>query len=70
MATAFFKLEEKREMSAADVAQTIGAEVLRVDTREGKTTIYFSADTKDAASKELRSRASEVKLAEITKLER
>jgi hypothetical protein len=67
MATAFFKLEEKRELSAQEVSQ-IGAQVLRVDTHKGKTTIYFSADEKDDASKELRSRASEVHLAEIKTL--
>jgi hypothetical protein len=68
MTTAYFKLEEKREMSATEVSH-IGAQVLRVDTHKGKTTIYFSGDKNDEASKELRARASEVDLAEIKKVD-
>jgi hypothetical protein len=68
MTIAYFKLEEKREMSPTEVSQ-IGAQVLRVDTHKGKTTIYFSADRSDEASKALRARASEVDLSEVKKVD-
>jgi expansin (peptidoglycan-binding protein) len=66
MANAYFRLELKGELSAEEVSKTVAAQLLRVDTRKGKTTVYFVADKKDPGSKALRARASEVKLSSIT----
>jgi hypothetical protein len=66
MATAYFRLELKGELSAEEVSKTVAAQLLRVDTRKGKTTVYFAADKKDPESKALRARASQVKLSSIT----
>ncbi len=66
MANAYFRLELKGELSAEEVSKKVAAQLLRVDTSKGKTTVYFATDKKDPGSKELRARASEVKLARIT----
>jgi len=68
MATSYFRLEQTGAKAEAELAGIAGAVVLRVDRRKDKTTIYFSADKRDPASKQLRARASEVKLADVTKL--
>jgi hypothetical protein len=71
MANAVFKLVEKRELSLADAHAVLSGQaqsVLRIDVNKGATTIYFAADKTSATSKELRGRAEEVKLDEVTKL--
>jgi hypothetical protein len=71
MATSVFKLIEKRDLSPAEALAALGGRahnVLRIDKGQGTTTIFFAADKGDAASQELRARATEVKLADVTKL--
>lgn len=82
MATAYWKLEEKREVSAADVPTALGNGpflVLRTDHHADATTIYFAGDKKHVAShfaedkkgaapSKLRSKPVEVKLEDVTKL--
>jgi hypothetical protein len=59
MAIVYFKLEKRGEMSEEDAhAAVSGAHnIVRIDTGVGKTTIYFTADTKDARSADLRTAA-------------
>jgi len=68
MATAIFKLEEKRELSHEEAHKALGGHahnVLRIDVGAGATTIYFAADKADAAAAPLLKRATEVKLADV-----
>jgi len=71
MAIAYFKVEQKGELSADEAQKAVGEGahlVVRTDVQKGKTTIHFAADEQDARSADLRSRATAVKLKDIAKL--
>ncbi len=64
MATAIFKVEEKGELNEAEAASVVAGaaqNILRIDVRGGKTTIFFAADKADKGSEKVLKRASEVK---------
>ncbi len=70
MAQSFWKLQKSGELSAADVAAAVGGgghTVLRTDVAKGKTVIYFAGDDGDERAKAVRSAATEIKLADVTK---
>ena len=70
MAQRYWKVQKSGELSAAEAAAMVGESghtVLRTEIAKGKTTVYFTGDAKDARGKALRSKASEVKPAELTK---
>jgi len=68
MATAFFKLEKSGELSHDEAHAAVrGAhQVVRIDIRQGKTAIYFAADTGDTHSADLRKASTEVKRIDVT----
>jgi hypothetical protein len=71
MAQRYWKLERTGELGAADVAVAVGAGghiVLRTDFSDGKTTIYFAGESEDEDAKAVRAHATEIKLADVTKL--
>jgi hypothetical protein len=70
MASAIFKLEEKGELTQAEVSKILADQarnVLRIDVRGGATTIYYEADKADSASAKLRKRSSEVKATDLSR---
>jgi hypothetical protein len=71
MAEKYWKLEKSGELSAEQAAAAVGIgghTVLRTDVAKGKTTIYFAGGaTKDEHAKKVRSAATEVKLADVTR---
>lgn len=71
MAQRYWKLEKSGELGAAEAAATVGAGgyiVLRTDVANGKTTIYFGGEGEDEGAKAVRAQATEIKLADVTKL--
>ncbi|HEX8168820.1 MAG TPA: hypothetical protein VF601_23915 [Beijerinckiaceae bacterium] len=70
MATGYWKLDVDREVSSADVHSHLNGPftVLRIDSRGGKTIIYFSGEGKDASSAATKLKAAVVKLDDATKL--
>ena len=71
MAPRYWKLEKNGELSAAEVAAAVGGgghNVLRTNVANGKTTIYFAGEGDDEHAKAVRSHATEIKLADVTKL--
>jgi hypothetical protein len=71
MAHRYWKLEKSGELGAAEVAAVVGAGghiVLRTEVANGKTTIYFAGESEDEHAKAVRAHATEVKLADVTKL--
>ena len=72
MATAIFKVEEKGELSVAEVSTILAGQaqnVLRIDVRGGTTTIFYAADKADSASQKLRKRSSEVKPNDLSRVD-
>lgn len=70
MASAIFKLEEKGELTQAEVSKVLAEQahnVLRIDVRGGTTTVFYSADKADSTSEKLRKRSSEVKSADLSR---
>ena len=71
MAQRYWKLERSGELGAAEVSTTVGAggyTVLRTDLANGKTTIYFAGESEEEHAKAARAHATEIKLADVTKL--
>jgi hypothetical protein len=67
----YWKLEKNGKLGASEVAATVGAGghiVLRTDVANGKTTIYFAGESEDERAKAVRAHATEIKLADVTKL--
>jgi hypothetical protein len=70
VAQRYWKLERSGELGAADVAAAVGGGahiVLRTDFANGKTTIYFAGESEDEHAKAVRTDATEIKLADVTK---
>ena len=70
MAQRYWKLEKSGELGAAEVAAAVGGGgniVLRTDSANGKTTIYFAGEREDEHAKAVRADATEIKLADVTK---
>jgi hypothetical protein len=70
MAHRYWKLEKSGELGPAEVAAAVGAGghiVLRTDFSDGKTTIYFAGESEDEHAKAVRTHATEIKLADVTK---
>jgi hypothetical protein len=71
MATRYWKLVRSGELGAAEIAAAVGAGghiVLRTDVANGTTTIYFAGESEDEHAKAVRARATEIKLADVTRL--
>lgn len=70
MTQRFYKLEKNAELSAAEVAAAVGSGghiVLRTDTGNGKTTIYFAGESEDDQARAVRAGATEIKLSDVTR---
>jgi len=70
MATRYWKLEKAGELPPQEAAVTVGNSghtVLRTEISQGKTTIYFSGEGDDEHAKAFRAKATEIKVAEVTK---
>ncbi len=70
MTQRFWKLVKNGELSAAEVAAAVGSgghTVLRTDTAQGQTTIYFAGEGGDAQAGAVRANATEITLADVTK---
>lgn len=70
MAQRFWKLVKSGELSAAEVAAAVGSGghiVLRTDTAQGNTTIYFAGEGNDDLGRAVEASATEIALADVTK---
>jgi hypothetical protein len=70
MAQRYWKIEKNGELTADEIAVTVGSgghTVLRTDVANGKTTIYFAGEGDDDRAKAVRSQSTEIKLDDVTK---
>lgn len=68
MTTGYFKLDLGREVPLADIPAQLGHgehTILRVDTKDGKTTVHFTGDPSHVAK--VHANAVAEKLEDITK---
>jgi hypothetical protein len=70
MAQSYWKMEKTGVLTADEAAATVGSGghiVLRTDVADSKTTIYFAGEGDDDRAKAVRSHATQIKLADVTK---